>query len=247
MPSPPSFPNVGSGPNAGRAAPGARSRQRDGSFQIVAPSRSRPPGLLVAAVMVILFFGAVGALLVERAGERREVLALARTVPMGQALGESDLRVARVSADPALRAVAGSAVGQVVGKVAATTLLAGSLLTPEALEPDTAPAPGRAIVGLDLKGAQLPLPAGMLRAGAQVRVVLTPGDGAEAPTDPGQDEGLGAVLVDRATIYSVDTAEEADSVHVAVEVDDAQGTEVLRAGAAGRVGLVLLGRAGRGS
>jgi SAF domain len=247
MPSPPSFPNVGTGPNAGRAAPGARSRQRDGSFQVVAPSRSRPPGLLVAAVMLILFFGAVGALLVQRAGERREVLAMARTVPMGQALAESDLRVVRVTADPALKAVAGSAARQVAGKIAATTLLAGSLLTPEALESDAAPAAGRAIVGLDLKGAQLPLPAGMLRAGMQVRVVVTPADGPQAPTDAGQEDHPGAVLVERATVYSVDTAEEAESVHVAVEVADADGTEVLRAGAAGRVGLVLLGRAGSGS
>jgi hypothetical protein len=197
--------------------------------------------------MLILFFGAVGTLLVQRAGERREVLAMARTVPMGQALTESDVRVVRVSADPALRAVAGSAARQVAGKVAATTLLAGSLLTPEALEPDAAPAAGRAIVGLDLKGAQLPLPAGMLRAGMQVRVVLTPADGSQAPMESGQEDDPQTVLVDRATVYSVDAAEEADSVHVAVEVDDADGTEVLRAGAAGRVGLVLLGRAGGGS
>ena len=245
MPSPPSFPNVGAGPQ-GRGTQGARSRQRDTGFQIATPSRSRPPGLLVAAVMLILFFGAVGALLVERAGERRDVLVLRRTVPMGQPLSESDLGVVRVSADPALHAIAGSAVGQVTGKVAATTLLAGSLLTPEELEADAVPAPGRAIVGLDLKGAQLPLPAGMLVAGAQVRVVITPADGSQEPTDPAQDDGT-AVLVDRATVYSVDAAPEADSVHVAVEVDDADGTAVLRAGAAGRVGLVLLGRMGRGS
>jgi SAF domain len=247
MPSPPSFPNVGTEPNPRRAAPGARSRQRDGAFQVAAPRRSRPPALLVAAVMLISFFGAVGALLVERAGERRDVLVLGRTVPMGQPLVESDLRVVRVSADPALRGVAGSAVGQVVGKVAATTLLAGTLLTREALEAVAAPAPGRAIVGLDLKGAQLPLPAGMLMAGAQVRVVLTPDDGSQAPTDPGQDDETAAVLVDRATVYSVDAAPEAESVHIAVEVGEADGTAVLRAGAAGRVGLVLLGGAGRGS
>lgn len=124
MPSPPSFPNVGTEPNPRRAEPGARSRQR-GAFQVPAPSRSRPPALLVAAVMVILFFGAIGALLVERAGERREVLVLGRTVPMGQRLAESDLRAVRVSADPGLHAIAGSAAAQVVGKVAATTLLAG--------------------------------------------------------------------------------------------------------------------------
>jgi hypothetical protein len=197
--------------------------------------------------MLILFFGAVGALLVERAGERREVLALRRTVPMGQPLVASDLSVVRVSADPALRAVAGSAIRQVVRKVAATTLLAGMLLTPEALEPDAAPAAGRAIVGLDLKGAQLPLPAGMLRAGMQVRVVVTPTDGSQAPTDSGQEDDPQTVLADRATVYSVDAVPEAESVHVAVEVGEADGTAVLRAAAAGRVGLVLLSAAGRGS
>ncbi len=112
------------------------------------------------------------------------------------------------------------------------------------------PAAGAAIVGLDLKGAQLPLPAGMLLAGAQVRLVLTPGDGAPAPADQTAEQPLGgdaaAVLVDRATLYSVDTTPDVDSVHVAVLVRDEDATTVLRAGAAGRVGLVLLGRPGRG-
>jgi len=206
--------------------------------------------LLVAGVVLVLFFGAVGALLVERAGERQEVLALGRTVPMGQRLAAEDLRVVRVSADPGLRAIAGSAAPQVVGRVAATTLLAGTLLAPEALDADGVPAAGAAIVGLDLKGAQLPLPAGMLLAGAQVRLVLTPGDGAPAPADQTAEQPLGgdaaAVLVDRATLYSVDTTPDVDSVHVAVLVRDEDATTVLRAGAAGRVGLVLLGRPGRG-
>jgi hypothetical protein len=120
------------------------------------------------------------------------------------------------------------------------------LLAPEALATSAVPVPGRAIVGLDLKGAQLPLPVGMLPAGAQVRVVLTPTDGSEAPTDP-EPGGAPSVLVDRATIYSVDASPEEESVHVAIEVDEADGAAVLRASAAGRVGLVLLGGEGRGS
>jgi hypothetical protein len=203
--------------------------------------------LLVAGVVVILFFGAVGALLVERAGERREVLALGRTVPMGQRLAAQDLRVVRVAADPGLRAIAGSAASQVIGRVAATTLLAGTLLAPEALGADGAPEPGKAIVGLDLKGAQLPLPAGMLAAGVQVRLVLTPGGDGQAPADAVAGEGPEVVLVDRATLYSVDAAPDSDSVHVAVVVNEADAATVLRAGAAGRVGVAVLSRSGRGT
>jgi hypothetical protein len=196
--------------------------------------------------VLVLFFGAVGALLVERAGERREVLALGRTVPMGQRIAAGDLRVVRVSADPGLRAIAGSTASQVIGRVAATTLLAGTLLAPEALAADGAPEPGKAIVGLDLKGAQLPLPAEMLAAGMQVRLVLTPGSEGQAPTDAIAGDSL-EVLVDRATLYSVDPAPDSDSVHVAVVVADEDAAAVLRAGAAGRVGVALLSRSGRGT
>jgi hypothetical protein len=86
----------------------------------------------------------------------------------------------------------------------------------------------------------------MLPAGAQVRVVLTPTDGSQASTDP-EPGGTPSVLVDRATIYSVDASPDDESVHVAIEVDEADSAEVLRASAGGRVGLVLLGGEGMGS
>ncbi len=116
MPSPPYLSSdVGTSPDSRRSSRAPRGRQRAGGFQVAVPSRSHPPSLLlVAGVVLVLFFGAVGALLVERAGERQEVLALGRTVPMGQRLAAEDLRVVRVSADPGLRAIAGSAAPQVV-------------------------------------------------------------------------------------------------------------------------------------
>jgi hypothetical protein len=190
----------------------------------------------------MLVSAAIAATLVVRAGDRREVLAVARTVPVGQQLTVGDLKRVRISTDPGLHAIPVSAAPQVVGKVAATTLLPGTLLTPEQLGPSQLPGPGQAIVGLDLKGAQMPVPAERLQPGAKVRIVATPSPSG-APAAEGASLGSpspGRVLVDQAEVFSVQAVASGDAVHVAVVVAQADVARVLRAAAVGQVGLAVL-------
>jgi SAF domain len=206
------------------------------------PPRERRPALAVAAVVLILVSAAIAATVVVRAGDRSEVLAVARTVPVGQQLTASDLKRVRISTDPGLHAIPVSAAPQVVGKVAATTLLPGTLLTPEQLGASQLPGPGQAIVGLDLKGAQMPVPAERLQPGAKVRVVATPSPSG-APAAEGASLGTpgpGRVLVDQAEVFSVQAVAARDAVHVAVVVAQPDVARVLRAAAVGQVGLAVL-------
>jgi hypothetical protein len=129
-----------------------------------------------------------------------------------------------------------SAADQVIGKPAATTLLPGTLLTPEQLGASQLPAAGQAIVGLDLKGAQMPVPADQLQPGAKVRIITTP----PPAGTPGPRDAQGGVLVDQAQVFSVQAVETSDTIHVAVVVTDREAGRVLRAAASGQAGLVVL-------
>jgi flagella basal body P-ring formation protein FlgA len=136
----------------------------------------------VVAVLLVLVSGAAGAMLQLRSGSRSEVIAVARTIPLGHRITVDDLRRTRISLDPALEAIPAAQAAQVVGKVATTTLLPGMLLTPRALTPTITPPAGQAIVGLDLAGAQLPLPADQLAPGVQVQLVRTLGPPTRNPS-----------------------------------------------------------------
>ena len=228
-------------PQASSMRPGQQPPQRPApELRVGPPPRERRPALAVAAVVLILVSAAIGATLVVRAGDRSEVLAVARTVPVGQQLTASDLKRVRISTDPGLHAIPVSAAPQVVGKTAATTLLPGTLLTPEQLGASQLPGPGQAIVGLDLKGAQMPVPAERLQPGAKVRIVATPSPSG-APAAEGASLGSpGRVLVDQAEVFSVQAVAARDAVHVAVVVAQPDVARVLRAAAVGQVGLAVL-------
>jgi len=202
-------------PQASSMRPGQHPQRPAPQLRVGPPPRERRPALAVAAVVLILVSAAIGATLVVRAGDRSEVLAVARTVPVGQQLTAGDLKRVRISTDPGLHAIPVSAAPEVVGKVAATTLLPGTLLTPEQLGASQLPGPGQAVVGLDLKGAQMPVPADQLQPGANVRIIATP---APAGTPGPRLDAQGGVLVDQAQVFSVQAVETSDTIHVADRV-----------------------------
>jgi len=213
-------------------------------FRIAPAARQTRPMLGVVAVLLILVGGASGALLYLRAGSRTEVVAVARLIPPGHRITEADLRSVRVSPDTGLAMIPASRAGQIAGKVAATTLLPGTLLSPQALAPAVTPSAGEAIVGLDLAGAQLPLPADQLSPGVQVQLVRTPPRDGSEPTAGPDVQDSDTILVDRASVYGVEPAASGDSVHVAVVVDRALAPAVLRLAAAGQVGVAVVPASG---
>src|SRR6266496_2128410 len=83
----------------------AAARQGLAPAREAAVRRRRRPGLWAAGA-ALLAVGAFGAaVLVGRAGDRVPVLAVARTVYVGEAISDGDVRVARVAADPALQPI----------------------------------------------------------------------------------------------------------------------------------------------
>ncbi|WP_327591317.1 SAF domain-containing protein (plasmid) [Nonomuraea sp. NBC_00507] len=136
--------------------------------------RQRRRGLLALAVLLIVL-GGLGALyLVTTLTDRTPVIVMARDVPVGQMFTEQDLTTAMLAADDTVAHMPGNQMGQVVGKVAAVDLAAGTLLPPTAVTTAQSPTAGQHLVALAVKPSQVP--ARGLRPGDQVVVVLTPAE-----------------------------------------------------------------------
>ena len=210
----------------------------------VAPvSRQRKPALIVVALLLILCSGAVAGMLFLRAGSRTAVLAVARPVPVGHIVTDRDLTVVRISVDPGLRPLAAAARPRVVGRVAAVTLVPGTLLTRAHLSTEPPISSTQAVVGVALKPGQLPGQG--LQPGDLVEVERTPppGSGQEGPARPAEGANPPAEpapLVRQAEVRNVRTLQTSDAVVVDLVVLRTQAPDVSRAQATGQVSLVLL-------
>ena len=205
--------------------------------------RQRRPLRAVVLLVVAATCAGAFALLFTQAGDRKPVLAMARTVRAGTAITAEDLTIARVSADSKVRPLPSSARSRVLGRTANYTLVEGTVLTEAQLGAPTDPGPDESVVGLLLKGTRV-APGG-LRKGDRVEIILTVSatEGARADsaaagasTPLGRPLGEGRVLSDPAEGTG-------DSVVVSVVVSDALAPAVAGAAASDRVALVRKGSA----
>ena len=187
--------------------------------------RRRRPALWAAGAVLVATGGLGAAALVGKAGDRVEVLAVARAVPVGQTIGAADLTVARVAAADRVR---------VVGRVAAVELRPGALLTAGEVTDTAVPAVGQQVVGVAVRAGQLP--ARGVRPGDAVLLVPVPGDQArtgETAGDPvGESIPARVVLASSADVDGVSTVD--------VVVTAAVGPRVAALASTGRVAVVLL-------
>lgn len=169
------------------------------------PRLRRRPGLVAAAVVAICLGALLGAWAWTATTNTQEVLAARHTIERGSVITAEDLQRVRINADPALAPVPVSAYADIVGKRAALDIAAGTLLTQESTAAEALPPEGMSIVGVALAPAQAPGVA--LRNGDRVRIVVTPGEGADPPSGSpsfneavvvgsGVDEATGLLVVD---------------------------------------------------
>jgi hypothetical protein len=129
----------------------------------------------VAAGGVLALVGAwTAASLYASAGERVEVVVAAGDVDRFEELGGDDLKVVRVAADPGVDTIPGADLENLVGRVAATDLSDGVLLSEDQLVEQDARlvAADEAVVGARLgPGAA---PRGALAGGTRLLVVVSP-------------------------------------------------------------------------
>jgi hypothetical protein len=178
----------------------------------------------------------VAFLLVDTVGVTRPYLALARDVPFGATIGPDDLTVVQVNPSAGLRLVPAGQRDQVIGRQAATRLIAGSPLSPSELTDRGVPGPGQQVVGIELKPGQVPARA--LRAGEPVVLVVVPPSSVVGVPDAQAGDGLSTIP---ATVAGAEVTETGGNVRVDVAVAEADGPRVASMAVAGRIVLVATG------
>jgi hypothetical protein len=144
----------------------------------VAPVRRRK-GRIVAGLVAVVLGAWIFAALYMSAGERTNVVAMARNVPRNEQIERADLKVVRIgTAGENVRTVAASDLDDLVGHTATADLTAGTLLAPGQIraEEERVVENSEAVVGVLMPAGTYP--AGM-RRGDDIVMVVRPEDGVE--------------------------------------------------------------------
>jgi len=196
--------------------------------------------LLLAAVLVIVLGGLASAWLYTSLGDRTAVIAVATDIAYGQVLTEDMLRSVSISTDPDVESIPFAELDSVLGQRAGVDLPAGSLLTRGAVAASVIPGAGQELVPVALAAEQVP--ATGLRPGDLVRLVGTSGDPTAAATGGGDDPAVRVSV--EGTVLAVSPPTVGGNVVVDVLVDAADGDELARLAAEGRLALLVLSREG---
>lgn len=206
-------------PRAGRGPWRATRRRRRLPFVALG-------GLLVVVCVLAYVYGAV------RLGDRVQVLALARSVPAGQALTTADLKQVTAARDSEVRLVPASDASRVVGRTAVVPLVAGTLLTPDLIGQAAFPPAGMVTASVALKPGQYPQ--GLAVGARVVGYVSSSPQGAA----PGSTSASSAQARLQAVVLGVDLAGDGQGATVVTLLLDAADAPRLAAAPPG--GVVLM-------
>jgi hypothetical protein len=183
---------------------------RAGPTLVPGGGRQRRWSLALVAVLVTLGSALGFVILWMNAGGRQPVLALANDVQAGAPIQADDLQVVRVSFGSGITPVAASAQDQVVGKPATVDLLAGTLLTAEAVGDDGGLDTSTAVIAIPVPRNELPSPE--LTRGDNLVIYRTT-DGSDEEAQP-TEIGTGRVVA-----VDVDQDSSSSDIGVSVKVD----------------------------
>ena len=212
------------------------------SITIGAPPDSRRARRLpeLAGGLLLVIVCALGALWWQASlTERQPVLALRNAVERGDVVELDDLQVVSIDTDQVIAVLADSESAQIVGRVARTDLVAGTLVTPDQFSSSSTLGVGEGIVGLALDAGQFPSLS--LATGDVVSVVLTP-----SPSDPRafDEQQTAVVLVGRATVVEVAQIGVQGGLFISIQIDEESAGRVATAAATNRVRLIQVSEAG---
>ncbi|WP_423462800.1 SAF domain-containing protein [Promicromonospora sp. MS192] len=199
------------------------------------PTRARRRPALIALGLALVALSVLASVyLVSTLGRTYEVLAITNDVPRGTAVTPTDIGIVELplgTGSALLDPISADDISQYKGKIAATDLKKGQLLTPASVVDELRPPAGQSIVGVALAPNQRPDTA--LSAGDVVRVVETPATGGEPPA--------GAPFSIPATVVRVGQpgGSIGDQVVIDVQVESANAAALAARAATGRVALVL--------
>ncbi|MHB1431511.1 MAG: hypothetical protein ACYCVZ_05275 [Streptosporangiaceae bacterium] len=199
--------------------------------------RRRRPGLVALAVALIGAGVLVSASVYQAAGHRIRVVLVIAAVPAGQVITSADVGTASVFVGPGVRVIPASQLPGVVGQVAGTALVPGTLLAAAELGSARPPHPGQVLVPVPVRPSDLPVSG--LSAGDRVLVVATPG----AAGQPGLSTGPVLTTPVRGVVEAVSRVPDADGYRVVdLLVTAAAGPGLARQVSTGQFALVITSR-----
>ena len=150
-----------------------------GASELAALPLRRPPAwaarrsvVLWCAGALLVVLGALGAVGMSRAGDRRtRVLVVSHDVPAGAVLTDTDVVVASVAGDGILVTLPEGQRSLVVGQYLRVRLLGGQLLSPGFVQSTPLVSPGRVVVAIPVTAVQLPWG---VHEQSRVQLVVTP-------------------------------------------------------------------------
>ncbi|MFC5220041.1 SAF domain-containing protein [Streptomyces coerulescens] len=190
----------------------------------------------VLLVLVTLIGALGGAVVVTRAGDRVDVLAVARDVPVGQQVTAQDVRVVSFADDPGLSPIRANERSSVVGQRAAVDLHPGELLTRSQLSARGGLGDTEQVVGVELKRGFVPR--NELRPGDKVAAVVLPAQGADTGSTDSGSAGSETPQTIEATVKSVGTPDSTGALVVNLVVDPADGPLLATKAAAKQIALI---------
>jgi hypothetical protein len=204
------------------------------------------------AVLAVLLGGLVSLSAAKLMTAHTTVLVVAKSVPVGSVISDSDLTTAQMTKDPHLSPILAADRLQVVGKIATVALSPGELVTLSQIGTSDGFVRGQLLVALALKEGQFPVRG--LVAGDRVLVVATPGTNGTAatssvpngtPTDGTASSPPGGVSTTptgiEATIAEVGSRDATTQITVVdVRVATADGVPLAQLASTGNLALVLL-------
>lgn len=195
--------------------------------------RARLPELAIGLVLMVAF--ALGAVLWHMsATEKSPALALSSDVQRGEVIEASDLHVVYVASDDPIAHLPRDASAEVIGRVAVTDLVRGTLLTRGHVAARASLGADEGVVGLALDPGQFPTEG--LLPGDLVNVV------AAAPEGQVDGAGSASVLARRAEVYAFDAIGTQGRQFVSLRMPEDVANRVAGAAERGPVRLVLVGR-----
>lgn len=202
---------------------------------LVDPVRPHRSWRYTAGAIAAIFAGGLLSVSIYTASQHSEsVFVVASTIERGTTFAAADLTTLTVTPGQRIDGYTTTEAPQIIGKVAAVTLLKGSLITRSTVVTQLPVPSGKAVVGIAVKPSQMP--AIGLTAGD--RVVVTPVASQNATIE---QPGNRPVDVDATVVAPPTTDPSTGLVTVDVTVSTAEASDVAGRAAAGQVAVYLTG------
>ena len=220
--------------NASQRPPATKSKPKHKSASAAAPTTPEPPRIpgrrnpkwIALGIVALCLGGLLSYVIYARVATETTVVSVAQTVYRGEVIETSDLTTITLQGTTIPQAVPASDLATVVGRRAATDLVAGSVLVASSVTDETIPATGRAVVGLKLSAGRTPT---SLLPSSAVRLVALP-----------PENGTDKLTGDTFTARVVDQTNGADGTSILANVDVAadQAATIAQLAAQDRIALV---------